>query len=318
MSFSLICVKKLGRLHGGIAGGILAAAVVVFCSLLVRPVYAEDEVKGKDKAKEAAIQQEFEGFNLNGYTKGGEKSWEINGDKANISDNKVKITNVDANSFADGADNQNVNLKSKTGSIDKASGNVHLQDEVVITSEKGAKMTTDSLDWKRNENLVTTEDPVVITDDALKVTGKGMTAHPDLKTASIKEDVKAHVSTESTASKPSQNITITSDGPMEMDQTAQKAIFNENVVATEVATGRQLKADKMEVYFDQKAKGIKKLICTGNVSVHQGENVSYAEKLVYDGATQKMTLSGSPKLIFDMTDQGGGKNIFKGLGGSGE
>jgi LPS export ABC transporter protein LptC/lipopolysaccharide transport protein LptA len=282
-----------------------SVAFVVLCSLSAR---AEDEVK--DKGKEAAIQQEFEGFNLNGYTKGGEKSWEINGDKANVSDNKVRITNVDANSF--GADQ--VNLKSKTGSIDKASGNVHLEKDVVITSEKGAQMTTDTLDWKRNEDLVTTQDPVVITDDSLKVTGKGMVAHPSLKVASIQEDVKAHVSTDATATKPSQNITITSDGPMEMDQTAQKAIFNDNVVATEVATGRQLKADKMEVYFDQKAKGIKKLICTGNVSVHQGENVSYADKLIYDGATQKMTLSGSPKLIFDMTDQGGGKNIFKGLG----
>jgi len=51
--------------------------------------------------KEAAIQQEFEGFNLNGYTKGGTKSWDIKGDKANISDNTVHITNVNANSYAD-------------------------------------------------------------------------------------------------------------------------------------------------------------------------------------------------------------------------
>ena len=72
----------------------------------------------------------------------------------------------------------------------------------------------------------------------------------------------------------------------------------------------------MEVYFDQQAKSIKKLICTGNVSVHQGENITYAEKLVYDAVTQKMTLSGSPKLVFDLTDKNNsGKNIFKGLGG---
>jgi LPS export ABC transporter protein LptC/lipopolysaccharide transport protein LptA len=285
-------------------------AIIVFCSFLMGAARAEEE--SKDAAKEAAIQQEFEGFNLNGYTDGGEKAWEINGDKANVSDNKVKITNVDANSFGD----QNVNLKSKTGSIDKASGNVHLEKDVVITSEQGTQMTTDTLDWKRSEDLVSTKDPVEFTDDSMKVTGKGMIAHPNLKTASIQEDVKAHMSTEATATKPSQNMTITSDGPMEMDQTEQRAIFNENVVATEVTTGRQLKADKMEVYFDQKAKSIKKLVCTGNVSIHQGGNVSYAEKLVYDGLTQKMVLSGSPKLIFDLNDQSsGGKNIFKGLGG---
>jgi LPS export ABC transporter protein LptC/lipopolysaccharide transport protein LptA len=286
---------------------VFIASCLIMCSFLA---HAEEEKT--DAAKEAAIQQEFEGFNLNGYTDGGQKSWEINGDKANVSDNKVKITNVDANSFGD----QKVNLKSKTGSIDKANGNVHLEKDVVITSEQGAQMTTDTLDWKRSEGLVSTKDPVEITDDAMKVTGKGMVAHPDLKTASIQEDVKAHVSVNATATKPSQNITITSDGPMEMDQIEQRAIFNENVVATEVSTGRELKADKMEVYFDQKAKTIKKLVCLGNVSVHQGENISYADKLVYDGATQKMVLSGSPKLIFDLNEQGGGgKNIFKGLGG---
>ena len=297
----------------------LLTGFVFACSF---SAYAEDIVSNttQNTAKETAIQQEFEGFNLNGYTKGGTKSWDIKGDKANISDNTVHVTNVNANSYADKTDafsgDQNVNLTSKTGSIDKASGNVHLEKDVVITSEQGAQLTTDTLDWKRNEDTVSTEDPVEITDDFLKVTGKGMTAHPNLKTASIKEDVKADVSIKATTTKPSQNITITSDGPMEMDQAKQQAVFNDNVIATDVSSGRELKADRMEVYFDQQAKSIKKLICIGNVSVHQGENMSYSDRLVYDAATQKMTLSGSPKLVFDLTDQNsGGKNIFKGLGG---
>ena len=288
-----------------------ALIVTVLC-LGASFAYAEDSAVqfAKDDAKEKAIQQEFEGFNLNGYTDGGAKAWEINGDKANVSDEKVKITNVNANTYGE----QNVNLKSKTGSIDKVSGNVHLEKDVVITSDKGAQMTTDSLDWKRSENMVSTEDSVEIKDDSMKITGKGMVAHPDLKNASIHEDVKADVNGAAAGGAP-QNITITSDGPMEMDQLKQLVVFNENVVATEVTTGRQLKADKMEVYFDQAAKSIKKLVCIGNVSVHQGENISYSDQLVYDAATQKMTLSGKPKLVFDLNGQNvSGKNIFKGLG----
>lgn len=287
---------------------ILMMLMISCCPLLA---HADDQTEEPmDDAKEKAIQQEFEGFNLNGYTDGGAKAWDINGDKANISNEKVKITNVNANSYGE----QNVNLKSKKGSIDKASGNVHLENDVVITSDQGAQMTTDTLDWKRSENVVSTQDSVEIKDEALKITGKGMTAQPDLKTASIHEDVKADVQ-----SPPkdgiSQNISITSEGPMEMDQAKQVVVFNDKVVATEVSTGRQLKADKMEVYFDEKAKSIKKLVCIGNVSVHQGENVSYSDRLVYDAATQKMTLSGKPKLVFDLNSQGGsGKNIFKGIG----
>ena len=40
-----------------------------------------------------AMQQQLQGFNLNGYTNNGEKSWEVNGDKADISDDKIKVTN---------------------------------------------------------------------------------------------------------------------------------------------------------------------------------------------------------------------------------
>ncbi len=284
---------------------------IIFIVLLLSACpFAQAEDALTNSTKEKAIEQEFEGFNLNGYTDGGAKSWEINGDKANISDEKVKITNVNANSYGE----QNVNLKSKKGSIDKASGNVHLEKDVVITSEQGAQMTTDTLNWNRKDNLVSTDDSVEIKDESLKITGKGMVAQPDLKTASIHENVKADVSGSSAAG-ADQNISITSDGPMEMDQLKQVVIFNENVVATEVSTGRELKADKMEVYFDQQAKSIKKLVCIGNVSVHQGENISYSDQLVYDAITQKMTLSGKPKLVFDLKSQGSsGKNIFKGLG----
>lgn len=283
--------------------------ILLLLCLCAPMTYAQDS--GTEvSAKEKAIEQEFEGFNLNGYTDGGAKSWEINGDKANISDENVKITNVNANSYGV----ENVNLKSKKGLIDKASGNVRLENDVVITSDRGAQMTTDSLDWKRSENKVSTEDSVELTDDAIKITGKGMVAQPDLKTASIHEDVKADVNSTPVGG-AAQSITITSDGPMEMDQVKQLVIFNENVVATEVSTGRQLKADKMEVYFNQSSKSIKKLVCLGNVSVQQGENISYSDELVYDAVTQKMTLSGKPKLVFDITSQNSnGKNIFKGLG----
>jgi len=87
------------------------------------------------------------------------------------------------------------NLTSKTGSIDKSSGNVHLEKDVVIKSEKGAQLTTDTLDWKRSEDTVSTEDPVEITDDALKVTAKVLLLrHPRFDmTAIVGDDVRRYV-----------------------------------------------------------------------------------------------------------------------------
>ena len=261
-------------------------------------------------AEEAAVQQQLEGFNLNGYTDGGTKSWDINGDTADISDKDIKINNVNANSYG----KQNTNLTAKTGTIDKVSGNVHLEKDVVITSkERGTQLTTDSLDWKRNEDLVKTKDPVQIKDKAMTLTGTGMTAHPNLKTAEISQDVVADVKTISpTVSGSGQAVSITCDGPMELDQLRQSAVFNKNVVAIEKSSGRELRADKVEVYFDQKNSKIKRMVCTGNVSVRQGNSVTYAEVLTYDASDQKMTLSGRPRLVLDIA--AGGDSPFKGLG----
>jgi lipopolysaccharide assembly outer membrane protein LptD (OstA) len=44
-------------------------------------------------------------------------------------------------------------------------------------------------------------------------------------------------------------------------------------------------------------KGIQEMICTGHVEIEQDKNKSYAEKAVYKAGTQKLTLSGRPKLI---------------------
>ena len=276
--------------------------IIMFCVLTV--------ACARVGAEEAGPNQQFEGFNLNGYTDTGKKAWEINGDKADISDDKIKVTNVNAN-FYDSK--QNANLKSRTGTIDKINGDVHLQDDVVITADRGTKMTTDSLDWKRNQDLVSTKDPVKIVDQQGTVTGIGLIGHPNLKKAQLNEDVKAVMKTAKDTAAASQTVEITCDGPMEMDQVKMYAVFNKNVVAVEASTGRQLRADQMKVWFDDKNKKIRKVICSGHVSVIQGNNASYADEMVYSGDDQKLTMTGRPKLIFD-TGDGAGKGLFQKMG----
>ena len=259
----------------------------------------------------AGVQQQLEGFNLNGYDNTGKKTWDVNGDKADISEDKIKITNVDANFYG----KENGNLTSKNGVINKTSGQVHLEDDVVITADRGTKMTTDSLDWDRNKDLVTTTDSVKITDDQGEVTGKGLTAHPNLKEASINKDVKAVINTSSQGADSSDNqkVTITSDGPMQMDQLHFHGSFEDNVVAVEESTGRQLYADKMDIWFDDKNKKIKKVICKGHVKAVQGNSSSYADEMVYTGNDELLVMKGRPKIVFDTTEAKG-SGMFQKLG----
>ena len=147
-----------------------------------------------------------------------------------------------------------------------------------------------------------TNDDVLITDDekGLTVTGTGMEAHPGLQNAQLKEDVTVRVNTAAAKEDPSY-VTITSDGPMTLDQAQSMAVFEKNVVAFQ--GGKTLKADRMEVYFDNAKSTIKEMICLGNVEIVQGENQTFADKAVYNATNQKLTLSGRPKLIMN-TQQG--------------
>ena len=67
--------------------------------------------------------QQFEGFNLEGYTKDGEKAWIVNGDNADILGDKIKISNVDAESYGE----DKVYLTAETGTIDQQSSTIHLE-----------------------------------------------------------------------------------------------------------------------------------------------------------------------------------------------
>lgn len=234
--------------------------------------------------------QQFEGFNLQGYTQDGEKAWTVNGDNADILGDKIKISNVAGESYGD----EKVNLTAETGTIDQVSGIIHLEKDVVITSERGTRLTTDSLDWNRNEDLVKTKDDVLITDKDMTMAGTGMEAHPGMKTAQIDQDVTVTMDTQPDPEVTS-TITITSDGPMEIDQNKSYAVFQDNVVA--VQADQTLKADRMEIYFDETQKGIKNMICTGHVVIIRGANQSFADKAVYNGEEKRLTLSGRPKLI---------------------
>lgn len=253
-----------------------------------------------------APNQKFQGFNLEGYTDDGKKSWDVKGDTADVQGTQVKIKNVDANAYGD----QKMNVTAERGVMDQQSGDMRLEKDVTVTGEKGTQMVTDSLNWNRQKDLVTTDDKVTIKGDKVLVTGTGIEAHPGLKTAEIREDVRATVTTDSAEPQPSDEnkVVVTSDGPMVIDQSRSLATFKQNVTA--IQTDRTLRADTMEIYFNPDMKGVDRIVCIGNVVIEQGVNRSFAEKATYDGKTKKLTLSGRPKLILDT----GGTDGFASFG----
>lgn len=245
-------------------------------------------------------EQKMMDFSLAGYTQKGKKSWEVKGNSADIFSDIVRLTAVTANVYGE---EEHINLVGDKGAYDKTTGKMHLEDNVVITTQSGGRLTTDSLDWDRTSQKVTTDDIVNIEKQNIKAVAKGLEGEPNLKKVYLKDDVKVEIkeqnqllaqpSPESASKEPT---IITCDGPLEIDYEKEIATFNTNVRVDQKEQG-EMYADRMNVHFDFKNKKILYIKSTGNVKIVKGENTSYSDEAVYSASDKKMILTGRPRLV---------------------
>jgi LPS export ABC transporter protein LptC len=270
-----------------------------------------DNIFAQGKNIEEADQQISE-FSLASFGEKGKKAWDLAGKSADIFTDVIKLKDVVGNLYGEKED---IKLTADKGDFDKVDGKVHLEENVVITTSSGTKLTTDSLDWDRKKQLVVTEELVNIERGNMLTTASGAMGEPNLKKVSLQKDVTVNINpaTDEKSQEPQgqkKKIVITCDGPLEIDYGKNIAIFKNNV---KVDTQDMLiQSDIMDVYFgrmgrdtpagagtDLTAMGskIEKIVARGNVKITRGENVSYSDEATYTALDKKITLSGTPKLI---------------------
>jgi len=263
-----------------------------------------------DPAEES--DQRINEFSLAGYGERGKKTWEISGKSADIFKDVVKLKQIVGNLYDE---KENIKLTADKGDFNKENGMVHLEQNVIITTSAGARLTTDSLHWDRKNQLVSTEDKVNIQREDMCLVAQGASGRPDLNEVVLEKDVQVNIAgqeKDSGGSTETQEITITCDGPLQIDYQKNVATFNNNVKVDR--QGMQIASDIMEVYFITSAGGkeqppqiqdtsmplggkIDKIVARGNVKITRGENVSYSEEATYSAWDKKIILSGRPKLV---------------------
>jgi len=257
--------------------------------------------------------QQISDFSLAGYGEKGKKSWDLSGKSADIFSEVVKLKEVVGNLYGKEED---IKLTARRGDFNKIDGRVHLEQDVVITTSSGTKLTTDSLDWDRKNQLVTTQDTVNIQRDNMVTVARGAKGEPNLKKVALEKDVRLDINpvnpNQDQAAGVKEKIIITCDGPLEIDYQRNIASFNNNVKVER--SDSVIYSDKMDVYFiasnkesqntNETAKTpnlmgskIDKIIARGNVKVVRGENISYSEEAIYTASDRKIILSGRPRLI---------------------
>ncbi len=273
----------------------------------------------KDQGQEA--DQQISEFSLTGYGEKGKKNWDLAGKSADIFPEVVKLNDVVGNLYGKEED---VKLTADRGDFSKTDGKVHLEQNVVVTTSSGTRLTTDSLDWDRKNQLVTTDDVVNIQRENMVTVARGAKGEPNLKKVALQKDVQVNinpVNPDKGEAGVKEKIVITCDGPLEIDYEKNIATFNNNVkVLREDST---IYSDQMDIYFisaGKEEKGakdtkgsdnapgfmgskIEKIIARGNVKVIRGENISYSEEAIYSARDKKLVLSGRPKLIIYSTEE---------------
>lgn len=256
--------------------------------------------------------QQINDFSLAGYGDKGKKTWDITGKSADIFSDIIKLKDITGNLY--GSDE--IKLTADKGDFNKAQGNIHLEQDVIITTSSGARLTTDSLDWDRKNNIVSTKDKVNIIRDNIITRARGATGHPDLNKVNLEKEVQVEILTDKEKTNPeltsNGKTIITCDGSLAIDYEKNFATFNDNVRVDR--QDLQIYSDKMDMYFNNNTDGqdksptimggkIDKIIARENVKIVRGENISYSDEAVYYGLDRKIILLGKPKLVIYSTEE---------------
>ncbi|MFA5089907.1 MAG: LPS export ABC transporter periplasmic protein LptC [Candidatus Omnitrophota bacterium] len=299
------------------------AIVLIFLSLSLSSLFFSGALAlsyGKEETTGGSDQQIMD-FSLSGFGDKGKKSWDLSGKSADILDDVVKLKDVIGNLYGETED---VKVVADRGDFNKTDARVHLEQNVVITTSSGSKLTTDALDWDRKNKIVSTKDTVNIKKGDMLAVGKGAVGEPDLSKVTLERDVQVEILPKKEPGKEAavgSKIIINCDGPLEVDYGKNIATFSRNVrVDTQNSV---IYSDIMFVYFagQSKEKGaeakkassvpdttsamgnkIEKLVARGHVKIVQGENISYSDEATYTALDKKILLTGSPKLIIYSTE----------------
>ena len=253
--------------------------------LLDRPKKSIGLSSIRENNKELLTEQ-MRQFTITGFTDSGNKAWELNANTADILADIVNLSTIKGTSFGDDV---KVDLTSIKGVFNRSSSNILLKEEVIIKSDEGTVLLTDSLNWNAKEEIVTTDDFVFINRKDMDVSGKGAWAKPNLKIANILKEVTLVVK--------DPPAVITCDGPLEMDYYKNVAYFNNKVHVVDKET--VIDADKATAYFDPKKRSLVKVLCVGNVEITRGEDKTFADSLTYLPGEGRVVLKGRPKIIID-------------------
>ena len=123
--------------------------------------------------------------------KGDRKSWELEAEKASVfqEDKTTHLRNVKVTFYS--LNRPPLVVTAKEGEVDMTTHEIVARGDVQMSSEEGYTLTTQTLRWVPDAQLVTTDDPVRIVGKTFDVTGVGLRSEPERHTLRVLKTVRA-------------------------------------------------------------------------------------------------------------------------------
>jgi LPS export ABC transporter protein LptC/lipopolysaccharide transport protein LptA len=240
------------------------------------------------------VASQAESVSLSGYTLEGHKKWDLLAQSAEIlpgADN-INLENPKGILYDNG--DPEVYLNSKTGVYNPKTGNILLEENVIMEAVTGAKVETSKLVWDSETVILEMENDIKMIKDNALLTGKGMKVFKDKHLAILKHNAKLKVFNESLNVHPS---VITCTGEMEVNYQENFVEFHDNVVISNSQVN--LKADYMKVFIDRKSKKLDKVVCKGDVLIVQDTKRALCGQAEYDALEGYILLTENPRIFRD-------------------
>lgn len=270
-----------------------------FVLLYIGVVAVQIFLVGRGKASQKAAPESSDetshrvySFSFTKYTPDGDKEIEIEGDSANILTRTVSLMNVMAKAYAEETP---VTITADKGNYDKSANKVHLEENVVATTENGTRLLTEQLEIYPTDRVMETDVQAEIKKDNLSVEGTGARGDSSLKKVKFKKNVTVVV--QDPEEKEKGPTIITCDGPLVVDYEKHVAHFKKNVVA-EDSRGK-LTADTMDVYYNKVSRQVSKIVALGNVVIENPDgNKTYSDSVIYLADEGRIILGGDTEALY--------------------
>jgi len=259
-----------------------------------------DPSKQESDAKAEGAPQRVYSFSFSKYTENGERELEIEGDTADILAQEVKLINVIAKAYA--AESP-ITITADRGTFDKTTGDVLLRENVVATTEDGARLLTEELLIHPDDGEMETEIETKVKRDNIHIDGVGAKSDSNIGKVRFKKNVTVVV--QDPNSEGGNPTVITCDGPLDINYQKNIAHFKKNVVAKD--DRGTLNADFMDVFYDKVSRRVSKMVARGNVIIVSTEgNTTYSDNAIYLAAEGRIILGGDVDADYKKT-----KNHFR-------